>query len=108
MGVQVDQSRRDKFAGRAQHLEALVGGNVLSDRLDHPVANADVPLGPQILAGVQHLTALDQEVELIVGPHGRDSRAACRGKGETGCGVRKELTAREREHGISSNISIAA
>ncbi len=42
---------------------------------------------------------------LSLGPMAAKRRAAARGKGNDGGGVRKELAARGREHGISSQIS---
>ena len=45
------------------------GRNLVLDRLDHAPANADVALSAQRLAGVEHVAALDHEVELVVRPH---------------------------------------
>jgi hypothetical protein len=59
----------DELARGGEHLQALVGGNVGRKRLDRTEANADIALGPEALAGIEHLSALDDEVELVVRPH---------------------------------------
>ncbi len=45
------------------------GRDIVLDRLDHAPADADVALAAQRLAGVEHVAALDDEVELVVRPH---------------------------------------
>ena len=49
--------------------ERARGRNIGLDRLDHAPANADVALAAQRLAGIEHVAALDHEVELVVRPH---------------------------------------
>ena len=43
-------------------------------RLDHTPADADVAFAAQRLAGIEHVAALDHEVELVGRPHRRTSR----------------------------------
>ena len=57
--------------------------NFRLDRLDHAPADADVAFAAQRLAGIEHVAALDHEIELVVRPHrrigavaGHDSAAA--------------------------------
>ena len=51
------------------------GRNLVLDGLDHAPANADVALAPQRLAGIEHIAALDHEVELVVRAHCGTGRA---------------------------------
>ena len=69
VAVQVDQAGRHQLARGVDGLGSAGGRNVGLDRLDHAPANADVALSPQRLAGVEHIAALDHEVELVVRPH---------------------------------------
>ena len=63
VGVQIDET-------------GLVGGNIGLQGLDQAEADADVAFGPQVLAGIEHLAALDEEIELVVWPHGGERRTA--------------------------------
>ena len=68
---QVDEARRDELA---RHVEKPHGASrryVGLDGFDDAVADADVALGAQRLARVQHLAAFDHEVELVVWPDRR-------------------------------------
>ena len=69
VGVQVDQAGRHQLARGVDGLGGTGGRNIVLDRLDHAPANADVALAPQRLAGIEHVAALDHEVELVVRPH---------------------------------------
>jgi hypothetical protein len=72
VGVQVDQTGGHEFARRAQNLQRPLGGDACFERLDRSKADADVTRGFEILAWVQHLATLDDEIELVVRPHGCD------------------------------------
>ena len=69
MAVQVDQARRHQLAGGVDGLGRARRRNVVFDRLDHAPADADVAFAPQRLAGIEHVAALDDEIELVVRPH---------------------------------------
>ena len=77
MAMQVDEAGRHQFAGGVEHAQRARLGDVGFHRLDHAVADADVAFAAQRLAGVEHIAALDQEVEFVVRPHG-GARAARR------------------------------
>ena len=74
MAVQVDQARRHEFARGVDGLGRARRWNVGLDRLDHAPANTDVAFSPQGLAGVEHVSALDDEIELVVRSHRRVGR----------------------------------
>ena len=111
MGVQVDQARRNELAVGVQNPVRLVGWNIGFQRLDHAEADADVALGAQVLAGIENLSALDHEVELVIRPHGRErGRARRTGSRQRQAGRRigQELAARNIEHGVSSTKGFRA
>ncbi len=111
MGMQVDQARRNELPAGAQNPVRLVGWNIGFQRLDHAEADADVALGAQVLAGVENLSALDHEIELVIRPHGRErGRARRTGSRQRQAGRRigKELAARNIEHGVSSTKGFRA
>ena len=56
------------FAGVSARIEQL--------SLDHPEADADVALAAKILARVEHIAALDHEIELVGRPHRGERGAA--------------------------------
>ncbi len=60
VGVQVDDPRRHQAAARIDHVPHAIGGDVGGDGGDAPVPDGDVARGGQILAGIDHLSALDQ------------------------------------------------
>ena len=68
VGVQVDQAGRHELAGGRQQALRLVGGYVGRERLDQAEAHADVALGSEVLAGIEHLAALDERSNLSSGP----------------------------------------
>ncbi len=57
--------------GGVDGLRGAGGWNLHFDRLDHSPANADVAFSPQRLAGIEHVAALDHEVELVGRTHRR-------------------------------------
>ncbi len=57
---------------------ARAAGMSALDRFDHAVADADVAPAAQALAGIEHVAALDDEIELVVRPHGGARRAGDR------------------------------
>jgi hypothetical protein len=59
------------------------------ERLDQAEAHADVALGPEVLAGIEHLAALDDEVELVVRAHGGE-----RGGAAEACGRQRQSRGR--------------
>src|SRR4051812_43734595 len=67
--VEVDQARRDELSTCIEHAQRALGRDVRLECLDHAGADADVAPRPQLLARVEHLAALDEEVELVVRPH---------------------------------------
>jgi len=69
VGVQVDQPRCDQPAAGFEHAQRPLGGNTAFHGLDHAEADADVANAAQILAGIEHFAALDEEIELVVRPH---------------------------------------
>ena len=75
MGVQVDQPRHDVPAGAADLQDAggLASGDVRGDPGDLAAGDRDVQGAVQPLAGVQDVTALDQQVVGHAGhlPHSR-------------------------------------
>ena len=79
VGMQVDQSRRHQLAPGIEHAQRPRRGDVGLDRLDHAEADADVALAAQRLARIEHVAALDHEVELVVRPH------RCIGTARHGC-----------------------
>jgi hypothetical protein len=110
VGVQVDEAGGDELARRAQNLQGLVGGDVRLQCLDEAIADADVAFGPEALARVEHLAALDEKIELVVGSHGRQRRAACqprRGERQGRCRMGHELPTRYDGHGRSSELACA-
>jgi hypothetical protein len=77
MGVEVDEPRRDQLTSGIEHLPRACNRNIRFESLDHPKADADVAFSAQALAGVEHIAALDHQVEFIIGPHcGVSSRHA--------------------------------
>jgi hypothetical protein len=101
--MQVDQARRHDLAGRVEHAQSLVARNVGFKRLDQPEADADVALGPQRLARIDHFAALDDEIELVVRPH-RGARGAGQhqgGSARTG----QKITTRKATHSFLPSFS---
>jgi hypothetical protein len=82
VAVQVDQARRHQLAGGVEHAQRPLRRDVGLERLDHPIADADVAPAPQRLARVEHVAALDDEIELVVRTHGGERPAAGRGECE--------------------------
>jgi hypothetical protein len=68
--MQVDEPRRDELAGGIEHPLRPRGRDVGLERLDDAVADADVALGAERLARVEHFATLHHEIELVVRPHG--------------------------------------
>ena len=57
--------------------------NICFERLDDAKADADVALSAQTLTGIEHVAALDHEIELVIWAHGGVRRIlAHRSKGE--------------------------
>ncbi len=98
--VQVDEARHDKASRGIHDPIGTRCGNVGLERLDPPVAHADIPFAAQPLAGVENFTTLDDEVELVVRAHrGVGDRAE--GSGCESCAhAGYELSALERNHGF--------
>ena len=76
--MQVDQAGRDELAAGIEHAQRAGGRDVRLDRLDDTVADADVAPAAQALARVEHVAALDEEIELVVRPHGGERASAAR------------------------------
>jgi hypothetical protein len=90
--MQVDQARRHQFARGIDGLGGAGGGDLVLDRLDNAPANADVAFSAQRLARVEHVAALDHEIELVVRPH-RGVGAAGRGSDSRRSRHLKKITA---------------
>ena len=91
VAMQVDQSRRRQLAGGVEHAERARCGDVGFERLDQAVTDADVAAAAQGLGGIEHLGALDHEIELVVRPHGGAGGTGTRG--ERACaGTGKKFT----------------
>src|SRR6185369_13512325 len=91
--VQVDQARYDELARGVHHAVGARGRDVGFERLDHAVAHADVAPGAQVLAGVEHFAALDDEVEFVVRAHRRAGGRADQAGGECCADAGDELPA---------------
>ena len=100
MRVQVDQTRNDEATCSIHDPIGPRRGDVGLKRFDAAVANADVQLSAQLLAGVEHVAALDDKVELVGRPHG----SAGLGGHDPGCehctDTCDELPTIERGHGL--------
>ncbi len=90
--MQVDQPGRDQLAGGIEHALRARRRDVALDRLDQAEADADVALAAQRLARIEHVAALDDEVELVVRPHGGARRADGRRERERAGGGEKIAT----------------
>src|SRR5262249_51502507 len=69
VGVEIDEARRDEFPRGVEHAQRTGRGNFRLKRLDYPIADPDVPPGPERLTWIEHLAALDYQIELVVGSH---------------------------------------
>jgi hypothetical protein len=69
MAVQVDQAGSHQLAVGAEHAVGARRRNVCLDCLDHPEADSDIAFAAQILARIEHVPALDHEIELVVRSH---------------------------------------
>ena len=105
VGVQVDEARRHELAGGVEHaLSALSAGMSASSASISAEADADIALGPEVLAGIEHLAALDHAGRTCRSgpwpraPALRQARSP-RARGRKPTGKRQELAARGREHG---------
>src|SRR5260370_12602964 len=81
--MQVDQTRRHQLARGVDGLRGAGGRDLVLDRLDHAPANADVAFSAQRLAGIEHGTALDDEIEFVGRPHpgvGVSGERCCRSR----------------------------
>jgi hypothetical protein len=70
MAMQVDQAGHDQFARGVDGLQRAGIRNFRLDRFHHAPADADVALAPQRLAGIEHVAALDHQIELVGRAHG--------------------------------------
>ena len=96
MRVEVDEPRRHQLARGVEQTLRARHRNIRFERLDHAKADSDVASSAQALAGVEHVAALDHEVELVVWAHGavRHPHAGGSGEGERTCGG-ESLAARD-------------
>ena len=78
--MQIDQPGSDQLARCIEQALGARRRNVGFDRLDHAVADADVALAAQVLARVEHVAALDDQIELVVRAHRGERRRACGGE----------------------------
>jgi hypothetical protein len=77
MRMQVDQPGSDQPARRVEQALGARRRNVGFDRLDQSIADADIALAAQVLARVEHVAALDDQIELVVRTHRGEGRRAC-------------------------------
>ena len=91
MTMQVDQSRRDQLATGVEHPKRARGGNVALDRFDQAIADANVAPAAQRLARIEHIGGLDQEIELVVRPHGGACLTGHRGSERERAGAGEKL-----------------
>ena len=102
MGMQVDEPGRHQPAAGVQHPQGPRGRDIGLDGLDHAVADADIAPAAQSLARIEHIAALDDEIELIVRPHGGECRRRGAGQGEGG-GALQDVASGWQRHGSSSH-----
>ncbi len=102
VAVQVDQARRHQLAGGIDRLECARRRDVRLDRLDETIADTDVAFAAQRLARVEHVAALDHEIEFVIRPHGGAGRAQAARRGERErTGSDKKIATRRGGHGNS-------
>ena len=89
MRMKIDQAGRHQLAGDVEQALGARRRNVGFERLDHAEADADVALAAQVLARVEHVAALDDQIELVVRSHRGERRRA----GERGRGAAEKITA---------------
>ena len=103
MRMQIDEARRHQLSGGIEHALRLVGGNVRFERLDQPEPDTDIALSAQRLARIEHVAALDHEIEFVVWPHRGVRRMGEGGQGESARAA-KEVTTRKGRHFNSSHV----
>jgi hypothetical protein len=111
MGMDVYQARRHQLAGDIEHAQRALPRDVGLHCLDHAPTDADVATPAQVLAGIEHLAALDDEVELVVRARGgeRGTATHCAGADrQQRSGLGEELAAGRNVHGVSSVLSLPA
>src|SRR5438067_1874955 len=69
--MQVDETRQHQPPTRIEHARRARPRYIRLERLDAPEANADVAPAAQVLTRIEHLAALDHQIELVVRPHRR-------------------------------------
>ena len=106
--MQVDEAGYDEPSGRVEHAIGACSRDIGLHGLDLAETHSDVAPGAQALAGIEHLAALDDEVELVVRPHRGARRQADRARGECRPNACHQLPALERSHVAPSLIDIAA
>ena len=91
--MQVDEPRGHELAAGVEDAQRPLGRERRLERLDAAVADADVARAAQRLARIEHVAALDDEVELVARPHrALGSDEAARGGGEPeGCRSGEEV-----------------
>jgi len=70
MTVKIDQARCHQLARGIDGLERARRRDFRLDRFHYTPANADVAFPPQRLTGIEHIAALDYEVEFVGRAHG--------------------------------------
>ena len=74
MAVQVDETGRHQLAVGIEHAQCASRRNIGFDSLDLPETNANIAFAAQRLARVEYVAAFDDEIELVVRPHGAARR----------------------------------
>ncbi len=98
MAMQIDEARGHELASGIDGLQGAGGRNLRLDRLDHAPADADIALALERLAGIEHVAALDHQIELVVRPHRR--MGLLRETSDGGSSrQRKEIATRQSGHG---------
>ena len=74
VNVNVDESRRDVESGRIDHFQGVAGVDVRGDGRHFPIRNRDVTHRADVVPGIDDVTALQQEVVLLLRRHLRRRR----------------------------------
>src|SRR5215471_6318785 len=107
MAMQVNQAWRDELAARIDRLRSSLGRDRLLDCLNDAPADADVAFASERLTGIEHVAALDHEVELIIGTDCRIGALRERSRRDAS-GERKDIAARQRDHSVPPPVVLCA
>src|SRR5256885_16439203 len=100
MRMQVDEAGQHQPPARIEHARRARCRYFRLERLDAPEANADVAPAAQVLTRIEHLAALDDEIELVIRPHRRAHGDAQASRRECRAHADDEAPARLLSHGL--------